>query len=91
MTVTGLQLALFGGVLLGAGVALLLWRLLPARPDLGDVLSRLSPDTGGRTARGPDGGDSSAADRLGRWGVRALPGSIWGGRWTRSSLCCESR
>jgi len=78
MSVTGLQLALFGGVLLGAGVALLVWRLLPARPDLGDVLSRLSPDRAGRGARGPEAGDGSAADRLGRWGVRALPGSIWG-------------
>ncbi len=78
MTITGLQLALFGGVLFGAGVALLVWRLLPARPDLGDVLSRLSPDKGGHTARGPGAGDGSTADRLGRWGLRRLPGSIWG-------------
>ena len=78
MTITGLQLALFGGVLLGAGLALLAWRLLPARPDLGDVLDRLSPDKGGRTAHGQDFGGGSAADRLGRWGQRALPGSIWG-------------
>jgi hypothetical protein len=78
MSVTGLQWALVGGVLLGAGVALLVWQLLPARPDLGDVLSRLSPDKAGRAIRGPGVGDGSAADRLGRWGVRALPGSIWG-------------
>jgi len=78
MSVTGLQLALLGGVLFGAGVALLVWRLLPARPDLGDVLSRLAPDKAGHTGRGTDVGDGSTADRLGRWGLRALPGSIWG-------------
>ena len=78
MSVTGLQLALLGGVLFGAGVALLVWRLLPARPDLGDVLSRLAPDKTGHTGRGTDVGDGSTADRLGRWGLRALPGSIWG-------------
>ena len=78
MTVTGLQLALLGGVLCGAGVALLVWRLLPARPDLGDVLGRLSPDKEGHSGRGTEVGDGSAADRLGRWGVQALPGSVWG-------------
>ena len=78
MTVTGLQLALFGGVSLGAGVALLVRGLLPARPDLGDVLSRLSPGKAGQTAPSPDTGDASAADRLGRWAVRTLPGQVWG-------------
>ena len=78
MTITGLQLALVGGVLVGAGVALLVARLLPVRPDLDDVLGRLSPDKGGHTARDPDIGDGSTTDRLGRWGLRALPGSIWG-------------
>ena len=40
---TGLQLALAGGALVGLGVALLLWRLAPAHPDLADALQRLSP------------------------------------------------
>ena len=40
---TGLQLALAGGALIGLGVALLLWRLVPADPDLADALARLSP------------------------------------------------
>jgi Flp pilus assembly protein TadB len=78
MSITGLQLAIVGGVLLGAGVAIAVWRLLPARPDLGDVLDRLSPDSSGRILRGPEVNDGSPADRLGRWGVRALPSSIWG-------------
>ena len=41
---TGLQLALAGGALVGLGVALLLWRLAPAHPDLADALHRLSPE-----------------------------------------------
>ncbi|MGV8848176.1 MAG: hypothetical protein ACOH16_01400 [Propionibacteriaceae bacterium] len=78
MIVTGLQLALLGGVVLGAGVALLIWRLLPARPDLGDVLDRLSPDSTTRARWGAEAGDGSTTERLGRWGVRVLPSSIWG-------------
>jgi hypothetical protein len=41
---TGLQLALAGGALVGLGVALLLWRLAPAHPDLADALQRLHDD-----------------------------------------------
>ena len=37
---TGLQLALAGGAMVGLGVALLLWRLAPAHPDLADALQR---------------------------------------------------
>ncbi len=44
MTLTGLQLALLGGALVGLGVALLVWRLAPAEPDLGDVVRRYSPE-----------------------------------------------
>ena len=38
MMPTGMQLALMAGALLGVGVALLLWRLSPAEPDLKDAL-----------------------------------------------------
>ena len=41
---TGLQLALAGGALIGLGFALLVWRLAPSDPDLLDALDRLSPD-----------------------------------------------
>ena len=41
---TGLQLALASGTLLGLAVALLVWRLAPSDPDLADALDRLSPD-----------------------------------------------
>ena len=55
-----------------------LWRLLPARPDLGDVLDRLSPDSTTLARWHAEAGDGSAAERLGRWGVRVLPSSVWG-------------
>ena len=41
---TGLQLAIAGGGLVGLGLALLVWRLTPADPDLGGALARLSPE-----------------------------------------------
>lgn len=77
MTITGLQLAMFGGVLITVGILALVARLLPKRLDLGDVLDRLSPGNGNRPAIA-HATDGSLADRLGRWGVRVLPGSIWG-------------
>ena len=43
-TMTGLQLALASGTLIGLGFALLVWRLAPCDPDLVDALDRLSPD-----------------------------------------------
>ena len=73
--ITGLQLALAAGALIGLGVALLVWRLAPAEPDLADALNRLSPDHTRRAHRrrasaAPDGrerlgavGDEDAARR----------------------------
>ena len=37
---TALTIALFAGGLVGLGLAMLLWRLVPAQPDLGAVLDR---------------------------------------------------
>ena len=76
MNPTGLQLALLGGVLLAGGLVLLVSRLAPARPDLADALDRLSPDPH-RTAPVVVEG-VSAADRVGRWGVRLFPAVVWG-------------
>ncbi|MDN5797257.1 MAG: type II secretion system F family protein, partial [Intrasporangium sp.] len=74
---TGLQLAIAAGALIGAGAALLIWRLAPADPDLGEALRRLSP-----RARRPageqahTGGDSR--ERVGRWAIKTLPAGAWG-------------
>ena len=63
--ITGLQLALTAGGLVGLGVALLVWRLVPAEPDLADAIRRLSADHPTRPA-----GSASAAGccvRCRRW------------------------
>jgi len=77
MNPTGVQLALLGGVLMAAGVVLLVSRLAPARPDLADALDRLSPDPH-RTAPPVGVEGVSAVDRVGRWGVRLFPALVWG-------------
>ena len=65
---TAFQLAVVAGALIGAGVALLIWRLVPAQPDLRDALERLSPQTcpPAATPHRPTVGD--ATQRLGQWG-----------------------
>ncbi len=90
---TGVQLAALAGVLIGAGVALLVLRLAPAHPDLIDALDQLSPDQARRSRRtGQDGnadgspagggGEASTArpdlrERLGSWALRSLPAGVW--------------
>ena len=82
---TGLQLALAGGTLIGLGFALLVWRLAPSDPDLVDALDRFSPDrvvprrgvgedAGGGGAESP----ASLVDRVGVWALKHVPGGAWG-------------
>lgn len=79
MITTGLQLAILGGVLFGAGVAGLAWRLLPAHPHPGDVLAGLAPDAARPDVASPDDQERATLPLvLGRWGMRALPRSVWG-------------
>jgi len=52
---TGLQPAILGGGLLGLGIVLLVWRLAPADPDLGQTLARLSPEQARRPAERSQG------------------------------------
>ncbi len=76
---TTLQLVVAAGCLTGLGVAGLLWALTPTHPDLRDALDRLSPHQHLRTppaAAHPDAADLT--DRLGRWGMTALPSRVWG-------------
>lgn len=77
---TGLQLALLIGAMLGAGVALALYLLIPARPDPGAVLTRLSPPA--RTHRfTPDPATASVPgleERVGIWAQRTLPARLLG-------------
>ncbi|MDN5715656.1 MAG: type II secretion system F family protein [Janibacter sp.] len=72
---TGMQLAAAAGALTILGLVLLVWRLSPAEPDLGDALGRLSP----RQQR--SSGDvivGSARERAGQWAMQRLPAGTWG-------------
>lgn len=78
MMATGLQLALTAGALIGLGVALLVWRLAPADPDLGDALGRLSPEHAKRRTVEAAHPASDTRERLGVWGMKTLPAGAWG-------------
>lgn len=73
---TGLQLALLAGALIGGGLALLVWQLIPAQPDLADALTRLDPSGPTPTVAVTAAGDGR--ERLGGWALRVLPPRIWG-------------
>jgi hypothetical protein len=62
---TGLQLALLSGALLGSGVALVIWQLVPAQPDLIDTLDRLSPPARRRAGTPAVAAMPSNEERLG--------------------------
>lgn len=87
MMATGLQLAILGGVLLGAGLALLLWRTIPAQPDLADVVRRYSQQTlRARAASVATPTTANTTDRLGVWAIKRLPSSWWGSTPTKDLL-----
>lgn len=77
---TGLQLILVAGALVGSGLALLVLRLVPAHPDLGETLTRLSPEGAREVGRRQErlGRDADVRDVLGSLGERILPSRIWG-------------
>lgn len=76
---TALQLMIAAGMLVMGGVALLVWRLVPAQPDLAGALDRLSPRTPPARDVADELGDSGdLAGRLGRLALRRLPSAVWG-------------
>lgn len=81
---TGLQMALLGGALLGLGLALLVWRIVPAAPDAADVVQRYSPEgakarAAARSVQHADG----TPERLGIWAIKRFPVSWWGNTPTK--------
>jgi Flp pilus assembly protein TadB len=74
--ITGLQLAILGGGLVGFGIAMVVWRLAPADPDLGETLARLSPEHARRPAETVQGA-ADGRERLGRWAMKTLPAAAW--------------
>lgn len=73
---TGLQISLLAGALIGLGAALLVLRLLPAEPDLADALGRLRPSRvpAATSTRGRPAGHQ---ERIGLWAIRVLPPGLW--------------
>jgi Flp pilus assembly protein TadB len=75
-----LQMWMLAGAVAMGGVAALVWRLVPAQPDLGDVVRLLSPSKhAARTATAETVSGLEASDRLGLWAMQHLP-SRWLGR-----------
>ncbi|GAB4005290.1 type II secretion system F family protein [Nocardioides ultimimeridianus] len=72
--ISGLQMAIVAGGLVGLGLTLLLVRLLPAEPDLADALDRISV-TRSRTADAQTA--RTGKECIGLWGLRVLPPGIW--------------
>jgi len=79
---SGLQLSILAGCLVGLGVALIVWRLAPAHPHLGAALDRLAPQRGTLDFT-PIAAATSLQDRLGLWVQRTLPVTSWGKTPTR--------
>jgi hypothetical protein len=79
--VTALQISLLLGAVLGGGVALAVYQLVPYQPDLADVAHRLTPPP-----RPPGAADTAAVppvapdvqERLGIWAERHLPTRLLG-------------
>lgn len=78
---TGAQLALASGALITLGLVLAVWRLVPASPDLADVVDRLSHTHRLRTTA--DAPVTGGKERLGLWAMRRLPPGVWGTLPTR--------
>jgi hypothetical protein len=73
--ITGLQLMILSGGLLGLGLTLVAARLLPTEPDLADALKRVSSAPHRTTATAATA--PSGKERLGLWGMRVLPTGLW--------------
>jgi len=73
--ITGLQMAILSGGLIGFGLTLLLARLLPVEPDLADALGRVSSARARTTATAAAA--QTSKERLGLWGLRMLPPGLW--------------
>lgn len=69
---TTLQLAIAAGGLVGLGLTLIMWRLVPAQPHLGSAIERLAPERGAAQSM-PAGAVVDQRDRLGLWVQRRLP------------------
>ena len=67
------------GALVGVGLALLVWRLVPADPDLAETLERLSPERIRRRRAAQVVRHTGRQERLGVWAEGRLPSQVWVG------------
>ncbi|MCO7220836.1 type II secretion system F family protein [Klenkia sp. PcliD-1-E] len=72
-----MQLAILAGGLVGLGVAIIVWRLAPAQPQLAQALARLSPERTNQTVSAATS-NGSLTDRLGLRIQRTMPGASLG-------------
>ena len=72
-----LQLWMLAGGLAGAGVACLVWWLVPAHPDPVQALERLSPPVRRAPAVEAKPAPDGLEHRLGLWAMRRLPAGLW--------------
>lgn len=75
---TALQLSLAFGALIGVGLAVMAYVVVPARPDLRDVLTRLSPPQRRRSGAPVPSANPNTEERLGIWAERTLPARLLG-------------
>ena len=75
---TTVQLALTLGLLVGLGLAGAVYAIVPAQPDLGDVLARLSPPARRRAGAATPSSTPDTEERLGIWAQRTLPARLLG-------------
>ncbi len=74
---TGLQLALLAGALVGVGLLTVVWSLVPARVELRDVATRLSPQARQVPTRVSPDAHPGRYDTVGIWAQAHLPARIW--------------
>ena len=74
---SALQLWMLAGALAGAGVACLVWWLVPAHPDPVQALERLSPPVRRTLTPEPKRAPGGLEHWLGLWAVRRLPSRLW--------------
>lgn len=75
---TTVQFALTLGLLVGLGLARAVYAIVPAQPDLGDVLARLSPPARRRAGAATPSSTPDTEERLGIWAQRTLPARLLG-------------
>lgn len=74
---SALQWWMLAGGLVGAGVACLVWWLVPAHPDPVQALERISSAVRRPPAPEPRPRRGGLEDRLGLWALRRLPSRLW--------------